>query len=110
MGDAQLSLSMFQESIDSFESALKLDPENEEIKKILAEVQDILKKDQVVPAENPMRQSITTMVKGLNENGGELSKCRVNFFSENSYGVTAESNINSGEDLLFIPIKNILTG
>ena len=45
LGDAQLSSSLYTESIASFESALKLDPENEEIKGFLAEAIELDKFD-----------------------------------------------------------------
>lgn len=108
-GNALLNLVRVKEAIESFQTGLDLDPENEELKGLLEEAKHELIEDSKVPEDNPMKQKFNLMFSELRDSGSKFDKLKLRYYTQDYRGVHAAAPIKNGETVVYIPHDCLLT-
>lgn len=58
---------------------------------------------------HPERKRFTELLEWMKEGGANYDKLKLRYYAENYRGVHAKQNIKSGEVILYVPLKQIIT-
>ena len=95
--------------IETLKDGLKLDPDNEEIKSLLREMEEEYKEDHNIPSTHPEVQRFDRMLKWLKDGGSQFDKLKIRYYTADYRGVHAARDIRKGETILYVPKEQIIT-
>jgi len=113
VGQASEALIQYAEAAQYYRKAVELDASEADFKAALDEVTSILaelslgegKSDE----ENPDSDKFDALVQWLREGGARFPKLYMKYYSQDYRGVHALTRINNNEQILYVPLKYIMT-
>lgn len=112
-GHACEKLLRYQDAYNAYQSGLKVDPNDKALlraSKVLANVLDDLKISQAeVATETPDSDKFGKMCKWLRDGGSQFPKLYLQYYSEDYRGVHCLTKISTGDVILYVPQKHIMT-
>ncbi len=95
--------------MDILNLALSYDPDNYEIKTLLAEIQKEYGEDSFLPENHPEILRTNSMIQWMHQGGSKFDKIKLRYYAADYRGVHASKNISRGESIIFVPRHQIIT-
>lgn len=95
--------------MDVLQEGLTLDPENQDMIKLLDELKKEYEEDNFLEADHPERLRFEKMLKWLSEGGSKFEKLKIRYYGPEYRGVHAARDIKKGETILYVPKEQIIT-
>lgn len=104
-----LEMSRFEEAMAIVLEALKIDDKNADLLELRAELEEEIKKNNVLPPEHPERAKFDNLIKWLLDGGAKFPKLQMRYYSLDYRGVHSTSFVPKDELILFVPKSHIIT-
>lgn len=100
---------LLKEAVGQIDKCLELEADNEEFKEFRQKLLQEIQEDSLLPADNPDKEKFQALVDQLTAAGGDCSKVKLRYYSENNRGMHAACDIKQGETAIFIPYDSLLS-
>ena len=97
------------EALETLKTGLEIEPENEIIKTLIDETAVEIEQDNKIPPDHPERKRFQNLLDWMKNGGADFSKLKLRYYTDNYRGVHAKNEIKSGETVLVVPLKQIIT-
>lgn len=92
----------------TLEEAIRQDPENVEISKMLVDAREEMKEDQHVPVQAE-RTRFETLFDWMKSDGANFDKLKLRYYAPDYRGVHAARDVKKSEVILYVPLSEIIT-
>ena len=75
----------------------------------MEETAEEIEQDNLIPLDHPERKRFQNLLDWMQEGGADFSKLKLRYYSDNYRGVHASRDIQNGETVLYVPLKQIIT-
>jgi protein-histidine N-methyltransferase len=96
-------------ALEVLEEAIKIEPSNEDLKKLFEETKIEFDEDNNLPMDHPERTRFNKLLNWLKDGGSQFEKLKIRYYTADYRGVHAARDIKKGETVLFVPKDQIIT-
>ena len=106
---ALLRLQKMNEALDMISVAVELEPSQQSFVELKTLISKEIEEDSKVPLDHPSRKVYETLTEWVTKAGGDVSKTKIRWYTENFRGLHATCDIKVGEVVMFIPDEQLVT-
>ena len=97
------------EALDMISVAVELEPSQQSFVELKTLISKEIEEDSKVPLDHPSRKVYETLTEWVTKAGGDVSKTKIRWYTENFRGLHATCDIKVGEVVMFIPDEQLVT-
>ena len=97
------------DALEVLKKGLEFEKENEQILKLIMDIDEEYKTDNSLPYEDPERQRFEKMLTWLKQGNSKFDKLKIRYYGPDYRGVHASRDIKKGEIILLVPYNQIIT-
>lgn len=98
-----------RDCLRTIEQGLEVDPSNEDLRSLLAEVKEQYDADHLIKVDTEEKERFEKLFKWMTKDGAQFDKLKMRYYGPDYRGVHAARDIKKGETILYVPKKEIIT-